>query len=187
LGLSEDFASEGLTHALSNFLQRNPNVELHIATGMSGDLFHSLDEGKFDLVFAKRVGNSRRGQVVRTERLYWCVGPHSPLNGAELILPLALHPAPSVSRTRVLETLQTVGRPYRITTVSSSVAVLKAAAMAGLGISAFADYVVPQGLVRLEHDMPDLGHLEFVIDKPAHASPAVCALESTLRIAALDI
>jgi DNA-binding transcriptional LysR family regulator len=65
--------------------------------------------------------------------------------------------------------------------------VLKAAAMAGLGISAFADYVVPQGLVRLEHDMPDLGHLEFVIDKPAHASPAVCALESTLRIAALDI
>lgn len=187
LGMSEDFASEGLTHALSNFLQRNPNVELHIATGMSGDLFRELDEGKYDLVFAKRVGNSRRGQVVRTERLYWCVGPHSPLKGTEAVLPLALHPDPSVSRTRVLETLQAVGQPYRITTVSSSVAVLKAAAMAGLGISAFADYVVPQGLVRIERNMPDLGHLEFVIDRPTHAPAAVCALENTLRVAALDI
>ena len=187
LGLSEDFASEGLTHALSNFLRRNPDVELHIATGMSGDLFRGLDEGKYDLVFAKRVGNSRRGQVVRTERLYWCVGPHSPLKGTEAILSLALHPSPSVSRTRVLETLNAVGLPYRITTVSSSVAVLKAAAMAGLGISAFADYVVPQGLVRLERDMPDLGHLEFVIDRSAHAPAAVCALENTLRVAALDM
>lgn len=187
LGLSEDFASARLTHALGDFLQRNPNVELNIATGMSGDLFRDLDEDKYDLVLAKRVSGSRRGQLIRTERLFWCVGANSPLTGAEATLPLALHPEPSVSRARVLETLQAIGRPYTITAVSSSVAVLKAAAMAGLGISAFAGYVVPQDLVRLEAGMPDLGHLDFVIDMPAHASATVRALEATLRIAALEV
>jgi DNA-binding transcriptional LysR family regulator len=187
LGMSEDFASTRLTDALGSFQQRNPDVELHIATGMSGDLFRELDEDRHDLVFAKRVSGSQRGQVVRTERLYWCVGPKSPITGGEAVLPLALHPEPSVARTRVLETLKAMGRAYRITTVSSSVAVLKAAVTAGLGISAFADYVVPEGLVRLVQGMPELGSLEFVIDRPAAASHAVLALENTLRAAAQEL
>ncbi|MNQ29833.1 HTH-type transcriptional regulator CynR [compost metagenome] len=186
LGLSEDFASTRLTHALASFLQRNPQVELVIATGLSGDLFRELDEGRHDLVFAKRLSGSHRGQVVRTERLYWCVGPQSGITGGESVLPLALHPEPSVSRTRVLETLKATNRDYRIATVSSSIAVLKAAAIAGLGISAFADYVVPDGLVRLDAGLPDLGELDFVIDRPSVVSEAVLALEATLRAAALE-
>jgi len=59
--------------------------------------------------------------------------------------------------------------------------------MAGLGISAFADYVIPDGLVRLQQGMPELGFLDFVIDRPAAASHAVLALESTLRAAAVDL
>lgn len=187
LGLSEDFASLRLTAALASFQQRNPEVELHIATGMSGDLFRELDEDKHDLVFAKRVSGSQRGQVVRTEKLYWCVGPMSPITGGEAVLPLALHPEPSVSRTRVLETLKAIGRPHKISTVSSSVAVLKAAAMAGLGISAFADYVIPEGLVKLEHGMPLLGELEFVIDRATAATQVVVALESTIKAAAIEL
>jgi len=186
LGLSEDFASTRLTLALANFLQRNPQVELVIATGLSGDLFRELDEGRHDLVFAKRLSGSHRGQVVRTERLYWCVGPQSRITGGESVLPLALHPEPSVSRTRVLETLKATNREYRIATVSSSIAVLKSAAIAGLGISAFADYVVPDGLVRLDAGLPDLGELDFVIDRASVVSEAVLALEVTLRAAALE-
>ncbi|EGD00079.1 LysR family transcriptional regulator, partial [Burkholderia sp. TJI49] len=82
----------------------------------------------------------------RGEPLYWCTGPDSRITGHETVLPLAMHPEPSVSRRRVLESLEAVGRPYRIAVVSSSVAVLRAAASAGLGVSAFAGYVIPAGL-----------------------------------------
>jgi len=77
LGLSEDFAcaaSADLTAALASFVRRNPEVQVTIAIGMSGDLFRQLDEGRHDIVFAKRLQCSRRGNVVRSERLMWCVG-----------------------------------------------------------------------------------------------------------------
>jgi DNA-binding transcriptional LysR family regulator len=187
LGLSEDFASTRLNAVLASFVQRNPDVELVIATGMSAHLFDELDNGRHDLVFAKRPSGSRRGQVVRTEPLVWCVGPGSPITGGEAVLPLALHPSPSVSRHRVLETLDAAERQYRITVVSGSIAVLKAAVMAGLGVSAFAGYVIPEGLSRLDEGLPALGELEYVIDRPASTSSLTLALQATLAAAANEL
>jgi DNA-binding transcriptional LysR family regulator len=186
LGLPEDFASGPLSVALSSFVQRNPDVELIISTGMSGDLFRELDEDRLDLVFAKRLSGSLRGEVLRQEPLHWCVGPKSRLSGGESVLPLALHPEPSVSRARIFEVLKAAGRPYRVTLVSSNFAVLKAAVMAGLGISAFASYVIPEGLLRLEADLPELGVLDYVIDRKPSVSQATLALEGVLRDAAKE-
>lgn len=64
LGLSEDFASAGLTAPMVGFLRRNPEAELTIEIGMSGDLFGRLDEGRYDLVFVKRPHGNPRGRVV---------------------------------------------------------------------------------------------------------------------------
>jgi DNA-binding transcriptional LysR family regulator len=184
LGLSEDFASTRLAEALANFVQRNPQVELLVTTGMSGDLFRQLDEGQHDLVFAKRLSGSQRGRIVRSEPLCWCVGPESALTGDESVLPLAVHPEPSVSRARIFEALKASGRPYRVAIVSSSIVVLKAAITAGLGVGAFAGFVIPGGLVRLDQGLPDLGVLEYAVDRPQSVSEATLALEATLTAAA---
>lgn len=180
LGLPEDFASSRLAAVLTSFAQRNPGVELVIRTGLSGDLFRELDEGRFDLVFAKQLSGRRRGYVVRTEPLHWCGSAATPARGGHLVLPLAVHPEPSITRTRIFETLQAAGRPYRVALVSSSVAVLHAAVLAGLGVSAFTDYAMPEGLSRLSEDLPDLGALEYVIDRKPALSPAAEALEREL-------
>jgi DNA-binding transcriptional LysR family regulator len=187
LGLPEDFVSSRLSTALSSFVQRNPDVELIICTGMSGDLFRELDEDRLDLVFAKRLSGSQRGQVVRQEPLYWCVGPNSRLSGGDAVLPLALHPEPSVSRARIFEVLKAAGRPYRVALVSSNIAVLKAAVIAGLGISAFAGHVIGEGLLRLEADLPELGELDYVIDRKPSVSPVTLALEDVLRDAVREL
>lgn len=187
LALSEDFASTRLTTALASFMQRNPGVELIITTGMSGELFRGLDEDRHDLVFAKRLSGSQRGRVVRTEPLHWCTGPDSPLTGGESQLPLALHPEPSVSRARMFEVLKNAERPYKIVVESSSIAVLKATVIACLAISAFAEYVIPEGLQRLDADLPTLGMLEYVIDRPAKVSSATQALESVLTAVAQEL
>ena len=187
LGLSEDFASTRLTTALASFMQRNPDVELSITTGLSGDLFRDLDDERYDLVLAKRVGGSRRGRVIRAEPLHWCVGEASLIDGSEAVLPLAVHPEPSVARSRIFETLHAAGRSYKVVITSSSIAVLAAAVMAGLGVSAFGGYVIPQGLVRLEEGLPDLGTMDYVIDRPVSISPAATALEATLTAVAMEL
>jgi DNA-binding transcriptional LysR family regulator len=103
------------------------------------------------------------------------------------MLPLALHPEPSVARQRVLEVLNAVGRSYRIAVTSSSIAALRAAAAAGLGVSAFAGYVIPQGLAKFDAGLPALGELDYVIDRPASASRSTLALEATLVAAAAEL
>jgi DNA-binding transcriptional LysR family regulator len=187
LGLSEDFASTGLTAALASFVRRNPEVELTIAIDMSGDLFRQLDDGRHDIVFAKRLQGSRRGNVVRSEPLMWCVGSQSSGMESYDVVPLALHPEPSVTRLRVLEALEAAGRPYRIVLSSGSLAALKGAVMAGLGVSAFARCVMPEGLVRVSGTLPELGVLEFVLDTPKVVSKSVAALKATLAAAAREL
>jgi DNA-binding transcriptional LysR family regulator len=187
LGLSEDFASAGLTAALVSFLRRNPEVELMIEIGMSGDLFRQLDEGRYDLVLAKRLHGSRRGSVVRSEPLMWCVGSRTSRMESADVVPLVLHPEPSVTRLQVLQTLEAAGRPYRVVVCSGSLAALKAAVMAGLGVSAFARYVMPEGLVRVRGTLPELGALEFVLDTPKVISKPAAALKATLAVAAREL
>ncbi|MEV8518921.1 LysR family transcriptional regulator [Dyella marensis] len=184
LGLPEDFASSRLAAALASFVERNPEVELVIRTGLSGDLFRELDEDRHDLVFAKRLGGSRRGRIVRTEPLYWCGSAVTPPRGADLVLPLAVHPEPSITRTRIFEALQAAGRPYRVAVVSSSIAVIHAAVLAGLGVGAFTSYAMPEGLIPLDEGLPDLGTLEYVIERRPAPSKAAEALEHVLAEAA---
>ena len=187
LGLPEDFASSRLAGALGSFVRRNPDVDLVIRTGLSGDLFRELDENKHDLVFVKRHSGSQRGYVVKSEPLYWCGSASSSLRGDAPLLPLAVHPEPSITRSRIFEALKTANRSYRVAVVSSSIMVIQAAVMAGLGVSAFTGYAMPEGIVRLDDDLPPLGVLDYVIDRQASISQAAQALERVLADAAKEL
>jgi DNA-binding transcriptional LysR family regulator len=68
-----------------------------------------------------------------------------------------------------------------------SLAALKAAVMAGLGVSAFARYYMPEGLVRVSDTLPELGALEFVLDTPKVVSKSVAALKATVAAAAREL
>jgi hypothetical protein len=59
--------------------------------------------------------------------------------------------------------------------------------MAGLGMSAFARYVVPDGLTRVSRGLPKLGALEFVLDTPKVVSKSAASLEAILAEAARDL
>jgi DNA-binding transcriptional LysR family regulator len=187
LGLPEDFASSRLAGALGSFVRRNPEVELVIRTGLSGDLFRELDENKHDLVFAKRLSGSQRGYVVKSEPLHWCTGASSAVRGDEAVLPLAVHPEPSITRSRMFETLRAANRSYRVAVVSSSIMVIQAAVMAGLGVAAFTGYAMPEGIVPLAEDLPPLGVLDYVIDRQPSISQAAQALEHVLADAAKEL
>ena len=163
-GTSEDFVFSRLTDVLRSFTRDFPLVDMELTVGLSGLLNARLDDGELDLVLAKRPDGDDRGQVVWHDRLVWAGAPGLRLDPAQPI-PLILYPPPSVTRDRVLRTLEASGRSWRIACTSGSLTGLRAAALAELGILAVARGLVPPGLVPLPAStgLPDLGQTEFAL------------------------
>jgi DNA-binding transcriptional LysR family regulator len=80
-------------------------------------------------------------------------------------LPLILYTPPSITRTAALETLERAGRPWRVVCTSGSLSGLRAAALAGLGVTVHARGLMPEGLVEMPaaYRLPDLGDAEFIV------------------------
>jgi DNA-binding transcriptional LysR family regulator len=163
-GSSEDFVFTRLPDVLRDFTRTFPQVDLELTVGLSGELNARLDRGELDLILAKRPDGDDRGRVVWRDPLIWAavgglrVDPGQPL-------PLILYPPPSVTRDRILRTLEAAGRTWRIACTSGSLTGLRAAALAELGVLAVARGLLPPGLVPLPAaaGLPDLGHTEFAL------------------------
>jgi DNA-binding transcriptional LysR family regulator len=163
-GTSEDFVSSRLPALLRAFVDEHVGVELELTVGLSAALYESLDLGDLDLVLAKRRSGDERGQLVWRDRLVWIGAPATRLDPAQP-LPLILYPSPSISRAVALEALERHGRAWRIACTSGSLSGLRAAALAGFGVTVHARGLIPEGLVELGsvNRLPDLGEVGFVV------------------------
>jgi len=162
-GAAEDFANSRLPDLLRDFVRRHPQVDLELTVGLSAVLYQQLDAGELDLVLGKRRAGDEHGQLVWRDRLVWCGMPGMRLD-PELPLPLILYAPPAVSRSLVLEAMERVGRPWRIVCSSGSLSGLRAATLAGLGVTAQAQSLIPDDLVEMPASwLPPLGFVEFVV------------------------
>jgi DNA-binding transcriptional LysR family regulator len=163
-GASEDFVASLLPEVLRQFVRSHPLVEFELTVGLSGELNEGLARGELDLVCAKRRPGEDRGRVVWRDRLAWVSGALPRLDPLEPV-PLILYSPPSITRDIVLAALERSARPWRIVCTSGSLSGLRAAALAGLGITIFPGELIPAGLAEIPegHDLPDLGSVEFVL------------------------
>ena len=96
----------------------------------------------------------------------WCgsAGPGLAID-PQAPLPLILYAPPSVTRSVALEALERAGRAWRVVCTSGSLSGLRAAALAGLGITLHARSLIPEGLVEAPAALrlPDAGEVEFVV------------------------
>ncbi|HEY1723169.1 MAG TPA: LysR substrate-binding domain-containing protein [Magnetospirillaceae bacterium] len=164
LGASEDFVLSRLPEVLRDFRRRHPSVDIELTVGLSGELYERLDGGELDLLVAKRREGDARGQVVWRERLVWVAAdPWRP--DPDRPLPLILFRPPSVTRKAALEALEEIKRPWRIVCTSGSLSGLRAAALAGLGVTAQSRNLIVDGLKELPSSagLPLLAETEFVI------------------------
>ena len=83
-----------------------------------------------------------------------------------------------------LESLERAGRPWRIVCSSGSLSGLRAAALAGLGVTVHARGLMPEGLSEMPaaSRLPDLGDVEFVVLGAARQErgPAAALAEAIL-------
>lgn len=163
-GASEDFVASLLPDVLREFVRTHPLVEFELTVGLSGELNEKLGRGELDLVCGKRRPGEDRGRLVWRDRLAWVSGDRRTLDPATPV-PLILYSPPSITREIALAALERCGRPWRIACTSGSLSGLRAAALAGLGISIFPEDLIPAGLAEIPsgHGLPDLGTVEFVL------------------------
>ena len=163
-GASEDFVTSRLPEVLADFVRVHPLVDLELTVNLSARLYGLLDDGELDLVLCKRRSGDERGRLVSRDRLAWIGTDATRIDPAQP-LPLILYTPPSVTRTAALETLERAGRPWRIVCSSGSLSGLRAAALAGLGITVHARGLIPEGLVEMPaaYRLPDLGDVEFIV------------------------
>lgn len=163
-GTSEDFVASRLPEVLRAFVRAHPLVDLELTVGLSGELDQKLRRGELDLVCGKRRPGDDRGRVVWRDKLVW-VAHEGWRTDASLPVPLILYSPPSITRDTALVALERERRAWRIVCTSGSLSGLRAAALAGLGVTAVARGLLPSGLseVGAAADLPDLGDIEFVL------------------------
>ena len=174
-GTSEDFVSTGLPELLRAFVATHPLVDLELTVSLSALLYERLDAGELDVVLAKRRAGDARGRLVWRDRLAW-IGASSTRIDRMQPVPLILYNPPSLTRAVALETLEQEGRLWRIVCTSGSLSGLRAAALAGLGVTVHAAGLIPDGLVEMPaaYRLPGVGDVEFVVQtaRPGMRGPA---------------
>jgi DNA-binding transcriptional LysR family regulator len=180
-GASEDLVLTQLPQVLRDFRRHHPLVDLELTVELSSELLRRLQAGSLDLVYAKRNPGQRHGQLVGRDRLVWVGAPGLRVE-RDGPVPLVVYPPPSLSRARALHALREAGRPWQINCTSGSLAGLRAAALAELGVVAFTRSLIPPDLVELKAGLPDLGRIELVLlGGSRSAEPAVAALAKAIR------
>jgi DNA-binding transcriptional LysR family regulator len=163
-GASEDFVQGQLPDILRRFRDSHPLVDLELTVELSGLLHERLRAGEVDLVLAKRRPGEGHGTLVWREKLVWIGAADTRIEPGTPV-PLIVYPPPSITRALALDVLRGQGRAWRIACTSGSLSGLRAAALAGLGVTVFARSLIPAGLVELAPaaGLPDPGEVEFVL------------------------
>ena len=176
-GASEDFVLTLLPDVLADFARQHRAVELEVTVGLSGTLYERYDDGDLDVVFVKRRRGDGRGKVAWREPLAW-LGRPGLAPDPDAPLPLVLYPPPSVSRALAIAALDAAGRSWRLACTSGSLNGLRAAALAGLGLTPHSARLLPPGLAPLppSRHVPALGDVEFVVIGDAAHRHAAAAL-----------
>lgn len=185
LGVPNEFADSFLPEILGKFAQRYPEVAIEVGCELSTHLLAKLQKGEYDLVFGLHTSPPQRSGRTGTasaegwtESLVWVGSPQQPLHN-RTPLPLIVAPKGCVYRQRILETLEKLGRPWRIAYTSPSFGGIKAGVLAGLGVTVLAKSTVPEGIAVLgaAEGMPELQgirvHLHYDRVKTSEAVQAL--------------
>ena len=150
LGIPNEFAASRLfPEVLSRFSQSHPQVQLQVTCDLSVNLLDRLKRNTFDLVLALH-NSSESGYDKESwfEEIVWVCGPDSNANQREP-LPLIVAPEGCIYRQRMIEALDTIGKPWHIVYTSQNYGGIRAGVMAGLGVTALARNTVSEGMIVL--------------------------------------
>ena len=183
-GASEDLVVAWLPSVLKTFMTDHPEVDLEFTIALSSTLIARYDAGELDVVLCKRWPGDERGELVWRDDVVWAGFEADAMRGVRAV-PLILYPPPSITRSMALTALSHAQVSWRLACTSDTLSGIVAAARAGLGISAVARKLLPEGLVEIdaEAELPTLGTIDFILLRHARGPKAPVSELSTAIIA----
>jgi DNA-binding transcriptional LysR family regulator len=165
IGATEEFAEDRLPSLLREFAVRNPGVRVDLLIDVNLKLHAALAAGELDIALvAQDPASPREGAPLFEEPLIWIaaddfvIDPRNPL-------PLILFTEPCLVRSLVLREIEARRIDYRIVCTSPSLAGLRAAVRAGLGLTVRTRGQIEPGVKEVvgEGLLPELPPLKLFV------------------------
>jgi DNA-binding transcriptional LysR family regulator len=161
-GVPESFMGDRLPPLLCRFARAFPAVRLDVSVTTYLDLRGMIDAGDLDLAVVLSTSGNQRERVLRRTQFVWVAAEtFEPPRDASL--PLAMAPAQCVNRQVGLAALEATPVDWNIVFTSPSHQGLRAAVLAGLGVTVLTRDDLEPGMKILdgEHGLPPLPPVEF--------------------------
>lgn len=143
LGVPDDYADRYLPEILARFARSNPQAEVTVVCEPTPNLVERLRQGELDLAIITHVDQKHGpAEIVRVEQLMWVTSArHRTHEETPLLLALG---RPTCSwRQSATESLERMGRSFRVLYSSWNSTAVGAAVTAGLAVA-----VLPESAVR---------------------------------------
>ena len=189
LGTNQDLAETSLPDALARFALTYPAATLEVTVESSATIKAMLDDSALDLALTLDQADNSIDAITRRlapEPLIWIGNGHAPPAGAPpnaAPLPLVLCDERCGIRAAALAALEAARLSHRIVYVSPSLAGLRAAVRAGLGITARGERALEPGLAPVAESLrlPPLPDLAVMLAR----APGAMASAATDRLATI--
>ncbi|MBU8537870.1 LysR substrate-binding domain-containing protein [Falsiroseomonas tokyonensis] len=183
LGLPQDFAELWLPEMLGRFARAHPRLRVEVRAEGSGVLLERLDRGLLDLALV--WGGQDRTAPIAEVPVAW-LGPAEGALGwqAGTPVPLVAFEPPCQFRNAAVAALEAAGMSWRLAFSSPSLAGLRAAVAAGLGVTPRSALGLGHGVRALapgEAGLPPLTAVPLTLVEGAEPAPAVALLARILR------
>lgn len=162
IGAPHDVADTILPNLLARFSKTYPKLRMDIHVGRSPYLMEALKRGDIELTLSTREDPTLAHVTLRTSPTVWVCAADYVFDRSQPV-PLVLADGPSLFRRLALEALDQAGIAWRQAYVSPTLAGIRAAVRAGLGVTARSiEMLTPELKVLGEADgLPRLPDVDF--------------------------
>jgi DNA-binding transcriptional LysR family regulator len=149
VGLPTDYATAFFQRSLAHFSREHRDVQLSIHCDVSERLLPMLADDELDVVIAMYDERPSPGLIYTwVERPIWTAGAESDADRRNPV-PIAAHPEGCYYRSRMIRSLDQIGRPWRITYSSPAISGLQQAVQSGFGVTALTRRTLLRGMRML--------------------------------------
>jgi DNA-binding transcriptional LysR family regulator len=180
-GANEDLTDVWLPKVLRQFGRQYPEVEVELEIGIGPRLFEKVETQELDLAVGSFCKGRNEGRRLWSDALVWTFSKNAKVPHE---LPLAFFPEPCPYREGAIRALAGSEKRWRIASTSSSLAGVRAAAMAGLAVTPLPRMTIRPGLrvLSTREKMPRLPEIEYVLKtRESDSRPAVSALANLVQ------
>lgn len=166
IGASDDTADSILPYLLSRVTRIYPKLAIDVNVKRSPLMQEMLNNGEVDLAITTLTNPNHPYVTLRSSPTLWfCSSDYRFIPGE--VIPLVVSDDPSPFRTMAIEQLQAAGVSWRIAYTASTLAAVRAAVKAGLGITVRPVEMMSSDLRVLGHNegLPALPDTQYVLCK----------------------